>query len=253
MNSLQQSIIQKSGYDNGWEHGVASDAETVRMASALHPVAVSISMDETGIWELSFDSDRLVRELARSFPDSGGVEGSFLASTEAGLGRLLRRAARLAQALPDQAAQTFAKAVEDEIEEIDDFSTEVERLVRQRVGQDVFRKALMDYWGSACAVSGISLPQILRASHAKPWKDCASDAERLNVYNGLLLTANLDALFDRGLVTFVDDGTIRISSTVSHKLRNQLSPEIGNARLRWVAAEHQPFLQWHRDRVFIAG
>lgn len=64
----------------------------------------------------------------------------------------------------------------------------------------------MDYWGGACAVTGIALPELLRASHAKPWAKCDTDQERLNVFNGFLRCAHLDALFDRGLMTFEEDG-----------------------------------------------
>jgi predicted restriction endonuclease len=78
--------------------------------------------------------------------------------------------------------------------------------VVQRVGQDVFRKALMDYGDGRCAVTGLSDPALLRASHIVRWADCASDAERLDVHNGLLLSALWDAAFDAHLVTFDDDG-----------------------------------------------
>jgi hypothetical protein len=88
-------------------------------------------------------------------------------------------------------------------------TTEAERLVVQRVGQDVFRAALMDYWGGRCAVTGCAEPLLLRASHIKPWALCATDAERLDVKNGLLLTAHLDAAFDAGLIDFDDAGQIR--------------------------------------------
>src|SRR5690606_935674 len=60
-------------------------------------------------------------------------------------------------------------------------STEAEAVVRQRIGQDLFRELLMDYWGGRCAVTGLDVSGLLRASHAKPWKD-ATDAERLDVY-----------------------------------------------------------------------
>ncbi len=81
-------------------------------------------------------------------------------------------------------------------------------MVRQRVGQQTFRQAMLDYWGGACAVTGLALPQALRASHAKPWAECVSDAERLDVFNGFLLSANLDALFDQFLISFTDDGEL---------------------------------------------
>lgn len=57
----------------------------------------------------------------------------------------------------------------------------------QRVGQDIFRQGLMECWESRCAITGLAIPELLRASHIKPWADCATDAERLDVYNGLLL------------------------------------------------------------------
>ncbi len=94
-------------------------------------------------------------------------------------------------------------------------ATEVERLVVQRVGQDVFRAALMDYWGSRCAITGCAEPLLLRASHIKPWAQCATDAERLDVYNGLLLAAHLDAAFDAGLIDFDDAGQLRFAERFS--------------------------------------
>ena len=76
-------------------------------------------------------------------------------------------------------------------------TTEAERLVIQRIGQDIFRDALMDYWGGRCPLTGITEPALLRASHIVPWADC-DDAQRLDVHNGLLLSALWDAAFDRG-------------------------------------------------------
>ncbi|CBL45781.1 Hypothetical protein HDN1F_21980 [gamma proteobacterium HdN1] len=69
-------------------------------------------------------------------------------------------------------------------------------MVRQRVGPNIYRKAMLEYWDGTCAVTGIAIPEMRRASHALPWAECSSDAERLDVFNGFLLAANLDALFD---------------------------------------------------------
>lgn len=62
-------------------------------------------------------------------------------------------------------------------------------MVRLRVGQNKFRDAILDYWGGACALTGMGIPEVLRASHAKLWAECATDAERLDVFNGFLLSA----------------------------------------------------------------
>jgi hypothetical protein len=65
--------------------------------------------------------------------------------------------------------------------------------VLQRIGQDIFRDRLMNYWQRRYPLTGISDPVLLRASHIIPWADCQSDAERLDVHNGLLLSALWDA------------------------------------------------------------
>ena len=53
-------------------------------------------------------------------------------------------------------------------------SSEAERLVVQRIGQNLFREGLLDLWGRAlrCAATGLAVPALLRASHIKPWADC---------------------------------------------------------------------------------
>jgi putative restriction endonuclease len=116
--------------------------------------------------------------------------------------------------LPDQAMTAFDAQVQAALAELEPAAaknTEVQRLVRQRVGQQAFRHAMLDYWGGACAVTGVAVPQALRASHAKAWALCATDAERLDVYNGFLLSANLDALFDANLATFLPGRTGRFA------------------------------------------
>ena len=83
---------------------------------------------------------------------------------------LLRRAANLSQALPKQAVRDYLAAVAQAVQELpaESRGTEVERLVRQRVGQERYRDALLAYWGGACAVTGVTVTEALRASHAKP-------------------------------------------------------------------------------------
>lgn len=132
-------------------------------------------------------------------------------------------------------------------------TTEAERLVIERVGQDIFRDALMDLWWHRCAVTGLDQAELLRASHMKPWGKCESDAERLDPMNGLLLAAHWDAAFDRGLVTFVDDGTPLLSSRLSPSARTLLVPAASpGPRLTNLRAAHLPYLRHHRDYVWQA-
>lgn len=120
------------------------------------------------------------------------------------------------------------------------------------MGQDLFREALLEYWEGRCAVTGLDVPELLRASHAKPWKD-ATDAERLDVHNGLLLAVHLDALFDRGLLSFENDGTALISPQLSTAARATLGIEAHALSLRHVAAGHLPYLAYHREHVYRGG
>jgi HNH endonuclease len=93
--------------------------------------------------------------------------------------------------------------------------TEKATLIRARLGQAKFRKSLLALWRNRCAVSGCSIPVMLRASHIKPWRECSNSEERRDADNGLLLSANLDALFDEGLIGFDSQGKMIVSEKIS--------------------------------------
>ncbi|WP_448176854.1 HNH endonuclease [Pseudomonas putida] len=126
-------------------------------------------------------------------------------------------------------------------------STEREAIVRARVGQGVYRHALLKHW-QGCAVSGVALASMLRASHIKPWRD-ATHLERLDPFNGLLLTPNLDQAFDQGLITFTDEGDVVIAQALTTELQLALgiNPQ---CRLRRLHDRHLNYLAWHREHVF---
>jgi hypothetical protein len=251
MNALQRAIIEKCGNDNGFEHVFASAADGVMLASARHPARASVSV-ESDAYQVHFQpvSTTLRAELERGFPQSGGGTDRFAARGEAALAALLRRAASLARALPNQAAADYQHAVATELSTLSAgiAGTEVERLVRQRIGQNKFRDAMLDYWGGACAVTGIAIPEVLRASHAKPWAECEADAERLDVFNGFLLSANLDALFDRFLISFDEQRALVIAPALAGLNLLPLGIVPG-MKLRWINALHLPYLALHRARL----
>ena len=161
----------------------------------------------------------------------------FFVPTLPDLAALLRRTASLSQALPNQAVRDYHAAVVQAVETMsaEARGTEVERLVRQRVGQARYRDALLTYWGGSCAVTGVAVTEALRASHAKPWAECADDAERLDAFNGFLLVANLDALFDRFLISFDDAGHLLTSTRLSQSDLPGLGIHSGMT-LRWLAS-----------------
>lgn len=120
-------------------------------------------------------------------------------------------------------------------------------LVDARRGQGRFRDRLMRRWGGACAVTGLTLAQALRASHAKPWRE-SSDAERLDPKNGILLAAHLDALFDTGLVSFADDGAMVVAPAVSAADRDRLG--IPRSIREPLDGQKRAFMAHHRASKF---
>lgn len=168
MNPLQRTLIEKTGNDNGFEHVVVSDVSGVTLASARHANRALVGLD-SGAYQVHFQtsSSSLLPELQRNFPATQDAD-AFQVATEADLAALLRRAASLSRALPSQAANDYQQAVAMELADLPAgiVGTDVERMVRQRVGQNKFRDAMLDYWGGACAVTGVAIPEVLRASHA---------------------------------------------------------------------------------------
>jgi len=98
-------------------------------------------------------------------------------------------------------------------------------------------------------VTGLAIPALLRASHIKPWSHCETDAERLDVYNGLLLAPHLDAAFDCGFVTVANDGTVVVSAALSPDARILLGLD-RTLRLHGLTDGHRAYLIYHRDVVF---
>jgi hypothetical protein len=121
-------------------------------------------------------------------------------------------------------------------------------LIEARLGQGRFRAQLVAQWGGACAVTGCNQAEVLRASHIKPWRASANE-ERLDPQNGLLLSANLDALFDRGLVSFKASGEMLVSSQVAHREYKRLGIPAGIRRK--LTAEERAYMAYHRGSRFI--
>lgn len=187
-------------------------------------------------------------ELA-DIPLPDGAVAAWRAATEVALDTIVRRIAVLGYVLPDAPLKRFEEEVEAALAaDSADRTTERVQEVRQRVGQDLFRKALMDYWGGQCPITGITEPALLRASHIKPWAD-SSDAERLDVHNGLLLAAHLDAAFDAGLIAIAEDGRVLVSERLGELERCVLGVE-GAVEPLSLSVRHRVFLAWHRERIY---
>jgi hypothetical protein len=263
MKSLNRTLIEKAGYDNGFEVTQKSDPSVVSLSSSLHPITVDISEgNHEDSYVLQFSGNLSLSELKRGLNKELFLNDKIEVWNRELLGIVLKRAAELGISLPDGPIRLYNEQLDEYLKknpgEGSFFNsttksmfqgTEREQLVKQRIGQDVFRDALFKYWKGCCAVTSINIPEMLRASHIKPWADCDNDSDRLNVYNGFLLSANYDALFDKGLITFDNKGFV----VYSGKLNEGQIRDFGGDKfkaLNWIDERHLPFLKWHRDHVF---
>ena len=131
-------------------------------------------------------------------------------------------------------------------------------ITKRRKGQDYFRRMILANYGGRCALTGISVPQLLLASHIIPWADKSHKKDRLNPCNGICLSALYDKAFDKGLFTISpDDYTIQLSSTLrEYGTQEYFDKQFGSISGKQITMpiEYKPkrdFLAYHRDHVFV--
>lgn len=142
-----------------------------------------------------------------------------------------------------------------------DITTEGEdqlSITKRRKGQDYFRRMILANYGGRCALTGISVPQLLLASHIIPWADKSHKKDRLNPCNGICLSALYDKAFDKGLFTISpDDYTIQLSSALrEYGTQEYFDKQFGSISGKQITMpiEYKPnrdFLAYHRDYVFV--
>jgi hypothetical protein len=125
-----------------------------------------------------------------------------------------------------------------------DPKTESETKRAARLGQQKFRSDLLDRWNGCCALTGFEIPELLRASHIKPWCD-SEPKERLDPNNGLLLVVHIDGLFDRGLISFDSSGTLICSARLTDRHLQALGIAQG-LRIHELNEQHHKYLAYHR-------
>jgi len=249
LSPIVRSLLEKAASDNGFDQDFPTEDGWLSFASTQCPLQIWLGTFGTSLILVGFSQTNVVRTLGEYgtkfvVPLPLGASGGHSVPDIPALHRVLRRAFLLSRTLPNELLNTFRKQTASMPQ-----TTEAERLVVQRVGQDLFRQGLLDLWEGRCAITGLALTELLRASHIKPWADCANDAERLDVYNGLLLAPHLDAAFDRGFITVEDDGRVVLSGSLNEESLRLLDLDRPH-RVRPLHAEHRGYLTWHRERVF---
>ena len=123
-------------------------------------------------------------------------------------------------------------------------------LVQARIGQGKFKQQV-SLLERACRISKVDNPTHLIASHIKPWRE-SDNEERLSGANGLLLTPSIDHLFDRGFISFEDNGEL-ITSPISDAISlNRMGVDtnhvinVGNFNI-----DQKYFLDYHRREILL--
>jgi hypothetical protein len=207
---------QKAAWDNGYRLERGVEDGWLRYGSTTAPGSIWIGgVSGRGPWLLSLDNSGVAAEIGGLPPSSESGPGlaTFMLTNLTDLHAALDRVYKLSMSLPEAPLARF-KAKTANLPR----TTEAERIV-------------------------------IHASARKssvPWADC-TDAQRLDVHNGLLLSALWDAAFDRALISFADDGTVLASPRLSETARSALGlggvPPLGGLR-----DAHRTNLAIHRTR-----
>jgi putative restriction endonuclease len=126
-------------------------------------------------------------------------------------------------------------------------ATQKYQLVRSRVGQGQYRRNLEQY-EARCRITGVTQGQFLTASHIKPWSK-SSDFEKIDGNNGLLLAPHVDRLFDRGYISFEDNGTLLMSPSLPKEVVSAWGLSTGYVTHPFTK-EQAVYMKYHRANLF---
>lgn len=126
-------------------------------------------------------------------------------------------------------------------------ATQRSQVIQARIGQGLFRSRVAEI-EPCCRVTGIYDERFLIASHIKPWSK-SSNEERLDGNNGLLLAPHIDRLFDKGYLTFENDGLMRISQLLPEQVHLAWFHRVTHP-LAALTKDQRAYMEYHRDVVF---
>jgi putative restriction endonuclease len=185
-------------------------------------------------------------------PNGNGNQGVYLAPVPTGLAALLKSLIGSEFDAAAASVSVFEDSISDEEQQriFDDqaiSTTERQQLVKSRVGQGLYRSRV-ELIEQGCRLTGVTDRRFLRASHIKPWAK-STNQEKLDGYNGLLLSPHVDHLFDQGFLTFNDLGQPIFSGLMPVELRGSwgLLSTRNAAPLNERQAE---YMAYHRQLVF---
>jgi putative restriction endonuclease len=152
--------------------------------------------------------------------------------------------------ITDLSGLSFDEEEQDLIRDQSIEETMKSTLIMARRGQGAFRERVKFFEGS-CRVTGVDKPELLIASHIKPWATSDND-ERLNGHNGLFLSPHVDKLFDSGFISFENNGEILVSPSLDKDVLDRWSID-PQSKVKNFGGEQAYFLETHRRAVFKAA
>lgn len=219
-------------------------ADDMAMLLPLLPARYS-PLQQTGRGNQSVYLTHVPENLATALVGLIGFEAKELVQ-----GNTVSEQAGLELAMPD--ILRWEDHVADSIAEDENIpDTEREALVMARRGQGKFKKNVQLH-ESRCRVTGVDRIEHLIASHCKPWRDCGSNQERLDGENGLLLTPSIDHLFDRGFITFENNGRLLVSPVAHTESLRRMGVPVDEVRNVGSFTDGQKsYLEFHRENLFL--
>lgn len=128
--------------------------------------------------------------------------------------------------------------------------TEKMTLVLSRRGQGRFKDNVRKI-EHECRITKVDRVEHLVASHCKPWRDSDND-ERLDGENGLLLTPTIDHLFDRGFISFEDNGDLIVSPVADKPSLFKMGVVVDRkVNVGSFSEGQRNYLDYHRGEVFL--
>lgn len=195
------------------------------------------------------NNDELEAEYRRHFNKSdigNKISGSFLISAiNAFIAQYESELAKINNEINNDSASILT-AIDSQLKK-SGVGEDVIREVKARIGQQKFKKHLLSI-ENVCKICGLSEPSVLIASHIKPWSK-STPQERGDLDNGFLMCANHDALFDKFLITVIDNGEIIISDKIDKSNYKLLGLE-NLPKLQLTEANKQ-YLVSHRESFAI--
>jgi hypothetical protein len=230
--------LQPTWHNRGW---------LLPIAIAILPVPISRDILSEGLFLRYFERSPLRRE------ENGSLKGNQIYFTKIPEGEDIPFLDRLITAFAEQRPGAIESLIDSAAEaaaandEAVDRRTIRDALVKARIGQGRFRDQLVEKWEGKCCATGLSEAKLLRASHIISWK-LSNNQQRLDEFNGLLLSVAYDAAFDAHLITLTNEGAWEVDPRLTPEVLSQAG--LGNIAQNMVVGlkpEHFPYLAHHRE------